>query len=368
MAAKRKHYVSLGLASLYDDLDSTSNDAESSNNVTKLADNDNNDNDDDKVLSAKKLKEDMKSDMAERFNASNLGAACSKMLLSVCGWRKGEREEMQDAHSLHDHFDVAVNDVKRCAFYAIFDGHAGRNAADYAAKYLPEKLRRKLSNCFDLVSIEKSMKKIFIETYKQIDEQFLIEARKIRPSWKDGTTATTIIIINDTVYCANIGDSKAVVCRSKSPGTFLPLQLTVDHSPIHFEERMRIQKAGGNVKDGRVMGILEVSRSIGDGQFKAYGVICTPDVKKFSITLDDRFIIMACDGLWKSFSSQEAVEFVIKKVEELKVVSKPADKDSLDDPRYSLWEKVADQLAAESVKRGCGDNVSVIIILLSEML
>lgn len=29
-----------------------------------------------------------------------------------------------------------------------------------------------------------------------------------RPSWKDGTTATTIIIINDTVYCANIGDSK----------------------------------------------------------------------------------------------------------------------------------------------------------------
>lgn len=74
MAAKRKHYVSLGLASLYDDLDSTSNDAESSNNVTKLADNDNNDNDDDKVLSAKKLKEDMKSDMAERFNASNLGA------------------------------------------------------------------------------------------------------------------------------------------------------------------------------------------------------------------------------------------------------------------------------------------------------
>lgn len=29
---------------------------------------------------------------------------------------------------------------------------------------------------------------------------------------------------------------------------------------------------------------------------------------------------MACDGLWKSFSSQEAVEFVIKKVEELKVI------------------------------------------------
>lgn len=44
---------------------------------------------------------------------------------------------------------------------------------------------------------------------------------------------------------------QAVVCRSKS-GTEetkdVAMQLTVDHSPLHFEERMRIQKAGGNVK------------------------------------------------------------------------------------------------------------------------
>lgn len=55
--------------------------------------------------------------------------------------------------------------------------------------------------------------------------------------FKKNTTAVEIFL-----------ELQAVVCRSKSPGTFLPLQLTVDHSPIHFEERMRIQKAGGNVK------------------------------------------------------------------------------------------------------------------------
>ena len=42
------------------------------------------------------------------------------------------------------------------------------------------------------------------------------------------------------------------------------------------------------------MGVLEVSRSIGDGQFKAHGVSCVPDVKKFSITTEDRSLLMLC--------------------------------------------------------------------------
>ena len=33
-------------------------------------------------------------------------------------------------------------------------------------------------------------------------------------------------------------------------------------------------------REGRVMGILEVSRSIGDGRFKHCGIINTPDVVK----------------------------------------------------------------------------------------
>lgn len=32
-------------------------------------------------------------------------------------------------------------------------------------------------------------------------------------------------------------------------------------------------------------------------------------------------------------------------------------------PRYLECERVADALAAEAVKRGCGDNVSILIII-----
>ena len=81
-------------------------------------------------------------------------------------------------------------------------------------------------------------------------------------------------------------------------------------SVIQYEERIRIQKAGGMVRsvttwylisihsqspnscssDGRVMGVIEVSRSIGDGRFKHCGVTCIPDVTKFEITDKDRSV------------------------------------------------------------------------------
>ncbi len=56
--------------------------------------------------------------------------------------------------------------------------------------------------------------------------------------------------------------------------------LTKDHNPTVYDERLRIQKSGGTIRDGRVLGVLEVSRSIGDGQFKTYGVTSYPDLRK----------------------------------------------------------------------------------------
>jgi len=45
-------------------------------------------------------------------------------------------------------------------------------------------------------------------------------------------------------------------------------------------------------RDGRLVGVLEVSRSIGDGAFKMHGVSSTPDVKKCQLTSDDRSVII----------------------------------------------------------------------------
>ncbi|GIZ03453.1 hypothetical protein CEXT_103431 [Caerostris extrusa] len=55
---------------------------------------------------------------------------------------------------------------------------------------------------------------------------------------------------------------------NKKSGKYGAIPLSTDHSPQDYAERMRIQKVGGCVRDGRVMGVIEVSRSIGDGQYK----------------------------------------------------------------------------------------------------
>ena len=42
-------------------------------------------------------------------------------------------------------------------------------------------------------------------------------------------------------------------------------------------------------REGRVMGILEVSRSLGDGPYKRHGVTCVPDIKRCQLTDKDRW-------------------------------------------------------------------------------
>ncbi|XP_071944453.1 integrin-linked kinase-associated serine/threonine phosphatase 2C-like isoform X2 [Antedon mediterranea] len=208
---------------------------------------------------------------------------------------KGEREEMQDAHVIIDdmtsQFDSLPSSISRIAYYAVFDGHGGARASTFAASKLHSHIIQKFPKT-DVTSLDKEVKRCLIDSFKLTDEQFLKEASAQKPIWKDGSTAICILVVDSALYIANLGDSKALLCRYNEDSKvdhFLPLSR--DHSPTQYEERIRIQKAGGKVTDGRIMGILEVSRSIGDGRFKHCGVTCIPDVKKCLLTDKDKLTI-----------------------------------------------------------------------------
>lgn len=96
--------------------------------------------------------------------------------------------------------------------------------------------------------------------------------------------------------------------------------MSFDHKPEDKPEQQRIDKAGGAVTaDGRVNGGLNLSRAIGDHAYKQNKALsdreqmitALPDIQKLTIEPgQDEFMVLACDGIWNSMSSQEVVDFI----------------------------------------------------------
>ncbi|XP_026082913.1 integrin-linked kinase-associated serine/threonine phosphatase 2C-like isoform X2 [Carassius auratus] len=284
-------------------------------------------------------------------------------LMGFVSARRGEREEMQDAHVLLPELTATnlPSQVSRLAYFAVFDGHGGARASQFAAENLHQTLLSKFPKG-DVENLEKLVRKCLLDTFRQTDEDFLKKASSQKPAWKDGSTATCMLVVDDVLYVANLGDSRAVLCRleqaeDSGKRKCVTLALSKEHNPTIYEERMRIQRAGGSVRDGRVLGVLEVSRSIGDGQYKRCGVISTPDLRRCQLSRHDKFVLLACDGLFKVFSADEALQFVLNILENEAVELKEGQSEGA-----GRFEAACQRLASEAVRRGSADNVTVILV------
>lgn len=75
------------------------------------------------------------------------------------------------------------------------------------------------------------------------------EEREIRQiPFNAGCTSCVCLLTNDTIYCANSGDSRAILVNKAGKVT----ELSYDHKPDNDGEMKRIKAAGGFVDDGRV--------------------------------------------------------------------------------------------------------------------
>ncbi|PCH43439.1 protein serine/threonine phosphatase 2C [Wolfiporia cocos MD-104 SS10] len=110
--------------------------------------------------------------------------------------------------------------------------------------------------------------------------------------------------VRRVLYCANAGDARGVLCRGGRA-----LRLTYDHKGSDRQEARRVVEAGGFVMSGRVNGVLNVTRSLGDSSMKEY-VVGAPYTTETELTDEDEFLILACDGLWDVVDDQAAVELV----------------------------------------------------------
>ena len=167
----------------------------------------------------------------------------------------------------------------------------------------------------------------------------------------ESTTTTT----QRTILAANIGDSRAVLCRDNKAW-----DLSRDHKPNDPTEKSRIESFGGSViwcgetdKFGapiedrgiyRVNGNLALSRAIGDRSERPH-VTAEPEIISVPVRKGDQFVIVATDGLWDVMDSDDAVNYV--KLSLKSGISK---------------SKIADVMVQEAMRLGTYDNVTVVII------
>jgi serine/threonine protein phosphatase PrpC len=127
----------------------------------------------------------------------------------------------------------------------------------------------------------------------------------------------------------------------------------VDHKPASPSEKQRITKQGGVVYfdgiDWRIDN-LSLSRAFGDTSSPHTSPV--PDVYDYKLCSNDKFIILACDGLWDVIDNRTAVNFVLHFCYDVK------------GNRINENVNIAEKLARYAIEMGSTDNVSIIILFL----
>ena len=348
--------------------------------------------------------------------------------------------------------------------FCVFDGHLGDQAARYSAErltsYLEEESLRGIPG-EDAPSVASFVENVMRRALEKLDDDFCKLCVKEGREWESGTTALLAALVDNHLVVGNLGDARAVACRSVETVTesnsleqegwsrlpesdagsttrnCLWIEMSETHSPSREDEQRRIDLANGwityekqipiaqlhrlNLQDkdvfdilqrcfadryesspraaapqrvleiSRVCGELAVSRALGDRDFKAAfnnsssstnnNVVTSWDSPLFlsfpedhsrcfqgdlisnipefrtlkvgegaSSQVSEEFFLFACDGLWDVMDLDDAVRVT---------------RDLLFVKKWPAREAAA-RLAELAVHLGSSDNITVIVLLLSD--
>ncbi|CAA6661724.1 unnamed protein product [Spirodela intermedia] len=253
-------------------------------------------------------------------------------------------------------------------FFGVFDGHGCSHVAvsckDRMHELVAEELRRGggVSSCLTEPEWKAMMERSFARMDADVSSGWSVGTLRsancrcemqIPKCDHVGSTAVVTVVTPDRIVVSNCGDSRAVLCRKG-----VPVPLSADHKPDRPDELERIEAAGGRVIywDGaRVLGVLAMSRAIGDNYLKPY-VISEPEVTVTERTEEDECLILASDGLWDVVTNEMACE-VVRMC--LRGSSSPAKKERASDKACNDAALLLTKLA---LARQSADNVSVVVV------
>ena len=222
----------------------------------------------------------------------------------------------------------------KISFFGIYDGHGGSKCSEFLKDSLhkiiindinfPENIELAIKNGF------KNAEQIFLNTIAldQNDNNIILD--------RSGSCALIILFVDEIIYVANVGDSRALFSQNNGSNF---IQITQDHKPNNPMEKKRIFHNGGqvyksqtlisgiekeNILNGKILlgpyrvlpGRLSVSRTIGDieAKFEKFGgnpnvIISQPDIFIYDLKKEKiDFFIMGCDGIFDQLSNEEIME------------------------------------------------------------
>ncbi|KAF5386047.1 hypothetical protein D9615_002546 [Tricholomella constricta] len=281
---------------------------------------------------------------------------------------QGPRATMEDSYG----FIVDFDSIRGQGLFGMFDGHGNKMAAEWCGaefhKHLLQRIHDKPTE-----PIPEALGAMFSSMDGSLSQQSQKSANmaasgctavaaflRIEDAHGHQPFATSFLSTPDSsapkiaaitpppsakrvLYCANAGDTRVVLSRGGKAE-----RLTYDHKATDKSEIDRVRKADGIIFRGRVLGYLNLTRSLGnheahDGYSLKKYVVGTPNISKTELSEKDKFFIVACDGLWDVTTDQEAVD-LIRDIEDAQVASKT--------------------LLDHAFKNGTRDNVTVMVCAL----
>ncbi|KOC67875.1 Protein phosphatase 1D [Habropoda laboriosa] len=267
-----------------------------------------------------------------------------KVNLRVTGHcNQGGRKYMEDMFSVAFQSTSDDKDLEY-AFFGIFDGHGGGEAATFAKEHLMNVIVKQKNFWSDRdEDVLRAIRDGYVNTHYAMWRELEKWPRTASglPSTA-GTTASIAFIRKGKIYIGHVGDSGIILgYQVDGDPQWRAKALTKDHKPESGPEMIRIRESGGKVisKSGvpRVVWnrprighkgpvrrsthideipFLAVARSLGDlwsynSELDTFVVSPEPDVKVVAIDVEShRCLIFGTDGLWNMLTPQAAVAIV----------------------------------------------------------
>ncbi len=221
-------------------------------------------------------------------------------------------------------------DKHNLSLFCVFDGHGG----DFVAKYLKENFASILHNSIKL-NYTLNFHSILNSTFESVDKNL----EKFDITQNCGSTATIVVMDNNIIYCANVGDSKCFYIDKKNA-----VQMSEDHNCKNEKEVELLKSKGAIIFRQRVYGSLSLTRSFGDMDFKQYGVTAIPYITKIYADKNNvKYIVIASDGIWDAVNDKDLFK-ISKKL------------------KGGTSEEFCNNLVNYAVEKGSNDNISCIVI------